>query len=266
MLAAYGRFRATYPLPVASDAVILTLLGFLDLSIGEMLERLNTPIYSRPTRYFALILPILPCIQLAGLGRLDDLSVFQLLAAGTFYGIACAQFQWKWLGYASGVIYNVALWVSWSRLGWRFAEHPQYYLVPSGLSTILFAEVNRRDLDRQSVNAIRGVGLMLVYVSLAVPVWQFASFVPWLILLFCSLAGVFAGIGMRVQTFLWMGLTTFLLDVLYQLGRVSVDHALAKWAIMLALGLSLIVFVALNEKKRIVATMREYYVHVRAWE
>ena len=58
-----------------------------------------------------------------------------------------------------------------------------------------------------------------------------------------------------MQIFLWLGLTSFLLDVLYQLGRMGLEHTLAKWAIMLGLGLLLVLFVALNEKKRIVAQL-----------
>jgi hypothetical protein len=69
-----------------------------------------------------------------------------------------------------------------------------------------------------------------------------------------------------VQSFLWLGLAGFCLDVIYQLGRVGMEHALAKWAIMLVLGLLLVLFVALNEKKRIVLAMRDYLDHVRDWE
>ncbi|GAC1475351.1 MAG: hypothetical protein NVSMB9_27670 [Isosphaeraceae bacterium] len=56
-----------------------------------------------------------------------------------------------------------------------------------------------------------------------------------------------------------------MLDVVYQLGRIGMEHSLAKWAIMLALGLLLVLFVALNETKRIVITLREYYDRARHW-
>ena len=65
------------------------------------------------------------------------------------------------------------------------------------------------------------------------------SFGAWVALLIGSLVGIFVGIGLRLQTFLWMGLTTFVLDVVYEMGRVSLDYAFAKWAIMLALGIAL---------------------------
>ena len=263
---AYVDYRREYPLDAAIDAAILMLFAFVDLGIAEVLERFQLPLYARPTRYASLLLPVLPLVRLLEIGGLNDGSVFQLLAAGTFYAVACGTMQWKTLGYAAGVLYNAALWVLWGKIGWQVADHPQFYLVPVGLSAILFAESNRSDLGRQTVNTIRTAGLITTYLALATPIWQFRSFGDWVALLLGSLLGLFAGIGLRVQTFVWLGLVTFLADVLYELGRVSLDHALAKWAIMLSLGILLVFFVALNEKKQIVAVMRGCYEEVRSWE
>ncbi len=121
MLGAYVDYRLAFPQPIAFDAIVLTLLGYLDLGIAEVLERLQLKIYARPARFFSLVLPILPLFQLIGSGGLDEVSLFHLLAAGTFYGIACGQLRWKSLGYAAAVLYNAALWVLWSRLGWKLA-------------------------------------------------------------------------------------------------------------------------------------------------
>ena len=266
MVCAYVDYRLAYPQPIAFDAIFLTLLGYLDFAIAEVLDRFERTIYARPTRYSSLVLPLLPLIQLMGTEGLDQVDLFHLLSAGSFYAIACGQMRWKSLGYAAALFYNVALWVLWGKFGWDLSSHPQFFLVPVGLSTILFAEVNRRELGRQNVNTIRAVGLSIIYLSLAVPIWRFESFGAWVTLLVCSLATVFLAIGFRLQTFLWMGLTTFVLDVVYEMGRVSLDYAFAKWAIMLALGIMLVMFVALNEKKRIVTTMRLYYEQARLWE
>ena len=201
-----------------------------------------------------------------GTAKIDDATLFILFSVATFYAVACFRMQWKRLGYAAAVLYNAFLWVVWARVGWALSDHPQLFLVPVGFTAILFAEVNRRELGRASVNAIRGVGLVLIYLSLSYPIWQYQSFGAWLALLLLSLLGIFAGIGLRVQTFVWLGLVVFTLDVVYQLGRMGLEYTLAKWAIMLALGLLLILFVALNEKKRIVLSMRAYYLEVRRWE
>ncbi len=266
MLAAYVLYRWAFPQPIATDAAILTGLGYLDLGISEVLERFDRRNFVRPTRYFSFVLPVLPLFQLIGIRGIDDVSLFYLLSAATFYGVAFGQLRWKPLSYAAGVFYNAALWVLWSQLRWTISDHFQFFVVPVGLSTILFAQVNRRDLSRQTVNTIRSAGLMIVYVALAVPIWQFESFGAWAVLLVGSLVGILLGIGMRLQTFLWMGLATFVLDVIYEMGRVSLDFALAKWAIMLSLGIALVLFVALNEKKGIVAAMRGYYDQARLWE
>ena len=266
ILAAYVDFRMCYRWPIAADAAVLTLLGYIDLGLAEVLDRDNRKLYARPVRFSSLVLAVLPLLQLAWVGAPNDVTLFHLLAAATFYTVACGQLRWKWLGYAAGVFYNAALWVLWSMFGWQMSDHFQFYMVPVGFSTILFAEAHRRELGRSTVNSIRAAGLLIIYASLAVPIWQFASFGAWLTLLAASLVGIFLGIGFRLQTFLWLGLATFVLDVVYEMGRVSLDHAMAKWAIMLALGLCLVLFVALNEKRRIVETMRLYYEQTRLWE
>ena len=116
------------------------------------------------------------------------------------------------------------------------------------------------------MNAIRGAGLTLIYLALAVPIWRSASLAAWSVILAVSLIGIFAGIGLRSRAFLWLGLAGFVLDVTYQLGRIGMDHAAAKWAIMLGLGLGLFGFVALNEKKKLMATLRKYVEVVQTWE
>jgi hypothetical protein len=266
MLGAYADLRMAHALPAAGDAAVLTLFAFIDMGIAEVLDRLRLPIYARPTRFTSLVLPILPLVQLVGTRGVGEVTVFHLVSAATFYAVACGTLGWKNLAYAAGVLYNAALWVLWGQMGWQLADYPQFYLVPVGLSAILFAEANRRELGREVVNTIRTAGLIVTYLAMAAPIWQYHSFADWVALLIGSLVGLFVGIGLRVQTFVWLGLVTFLADVLYELGQVSLDHALAKWAIMLTLGILLVFFVALNEKKQIVATMRGYLAEVRTWE
>jgi hypothetical protein len=264
-LGAYLVYRHAFPLPAATDAFVLTLFGYLDLGLAEVMQRLGQGLYARPTRYASLVLPLLP-LALAFGGGLEPARLFVVLAAATFYAVACYTLQWRSLGYAAAVLYNAFLWVVWARFGWTVADAPPYYLVPVGLTAVLFAEVNRRDFGRESVNAIRGLGLTTAYLSLAYPVWESQNLASWAGLLLLSLAGVFAGIGLRVQVFLWLGLTGFVLDVVYQLGRMGMENSLAKWAIMLALGVGLVLFVALNEKKKVVQTMKELFAVARQWE
>jgi hypothetical protein len=262
----YLYYRWIFPVPSAIDASILSLFGYLSLGLAELLGRIGLSRYSRATRYSSLVLPILPIALTLWEQGLNDSNLFVLFAAASFYGVASAQMRWRSLAYASGVLFNAALWLLWGRLGWQVVDHTQYYLIPVGLSAVLFAEVNRQSLGRDVVNTLRGVGLTVIYASLAVPIWQHQSLGAWVFLLFASLAGIVVGIGLRVQTFLWLGLVGFVLDVLYQLGKFGMENPLAKWSIMLSLGVGMVVFVALNEKKRIVMTLRTYFETARQWE
>jgi hypothetical protein len=266
LLGSYVDYRMAFALPITTDAVVLTAFAFLDLAIAEVMQWLRATRYVRPIRNFSLVLPLLPLVEFLRIQGLDELSVFHLGAAAGFYAVAGARLQWKALGYGAAVLLNAALWVLWSRIGWRLTDHPQFFMTPVGLSAILFAEVDRRALGRESINTIRSVGLLIIYVSLAVPIWQFQSFGAWVTFLICSLVSIFVGIGLRLQTFLWMGVTSFVLNLVYEMARVSADYAVAKWLIMLAIGISIVLFVALNEKKQIVGMLQDYYKHVRQWE
>jgi hypothetical protein len=266
ILLGYAAFRSGFNVPQSTDSAALLILAGIELGVAEIAGRGRQRLFALPALVAGLALPLLSVGLSLRNGLIGDESLLILFAAGTFYAAVCGRMRWKSLGYAAAVLYNAALWVLWSRLGWKVAHDPQFYFVPVGFSTILFAEANRRELGRSQVNAIRGLGLTLIYLALAVPIWQTASLAAWAGVLFVSLLGIFAGIGVRSQAFLWLGLAGFVLDVMYQLGRIGMEHALAKWAIMLALGIGLVMFVALNEKKQLLVTMRKYVEAVRQWD
>jgi hypothetical protein len=266
LLLAYFRIRGELAPSELTDAVILSMLGYLDLGLSELLGRFRLTHFARPTFRFAMVLPMVPILQGIWSGRGDEVDLFILLATSGFYAMTSFKLRSKTPAYASAVLLNAFLWLAWYRLGWRFVDRPQFYLIPVGFSSILFAEVNRRDLSRSVINGARNLGLVTIYASLAAPIWQTQSFGAWLVLLLLSLVGIFAGIGLRVQSFLWLGLVSFVADLIYQLTRLGIENALARWGVTLTLGVALIVFVAVNEKKRVVATLRAYYFQARTWE
>src|SRR5207253_1676470 len=128
---------------------------FFEFGISQALERWTLNLYARPTFYFSLLMPLLPLVLSLQRGQFDGVDMLTLFSTATFYGVVCFEKRWKSLGYVAGVLYNAFLWVSWARWGWTVADHPQFYLIPVGLSAILFAEVNERELGREAVNGIR---------------------------------------------------------------------------------------------------------------
>jgi hypothetical protein len=266
LVGAYLYHSGARPLPESLNALVLVLFCFLDFGFSQVMERQQLRLWARPSFYLSLLMPLLPLVTALWRGRWDEAGLLILFSSASFYGLVGYEKGWRGLGYLAGLLYNLFLWSLWAKFGWRLAAFPQLYLIPVGLSAILYAEVNREELGRQAVNAIRAAGSTVIYLSSAVPMWQFETFGAWLTLLLLSLAGIFAGIGLRVQTFVWLGLFYFLFAVLYPLGRFGMEHALARWAIMLGLGVALVLFAALSEKKGIVETVREYYEEVRGWE
>jgi len=265
ILLGFAAFRSGYPISPMGDAAAMLILAGIDLGVAEVAGR-GRRAFALPALATGLALPLISVgLSLRG-GPIGDQPMFVLFAAGTFYAATCGRLRWRGLGYAAAVLYNAALWMLWARFGWSLAAEPQFFVVPVGFSIILFAEANARELGRPRVNAIRGAGLALIYLALAVPIWRTASLGAWSAVLGVSLLGIFAGIGLRSQTFLWLGLAGFVLDVLFQLGRIGMEHALAKWAIMLGLGVLLVLFVALNEKRQLIASIRKYVQVVRDWE
>ncbi len=266
LIGAYVDYRSLHPTPFAADAFVLVLLIYLDLGIAEVLQRFRLHLFARPTLFGALVMPVLLLGYAFARGETDSAALFVAFSTATFYAVAGSRLGWRPLVYAAAVLYNASLWVLWAFVGWRLEDHPSFFLIPVGLTAVLFAETHRRELGRAYVNILRTVGMTIVYASLAVPIWEFRSLGAWLALLLLSLAGIAAGILLRVQVFLWMGLSCFVLDVLYQLGRVGLEHTLAKWGIMLVLGLLMVLFVAVNEKMRLLKALRTYLDRVRSWE
>lgn len=251
---------------VGLPPALLLLLAFVELGVSQMLERQPRSLFARPTLHMALLTPLLPLGAALTRGDWDEAGLLILFSSASFYGVACYQTRWKSAGYAAGVLYNLFLWLAWTRIGWRLADAPQLFLIPVGVSAILLAEVNREELGRTTAGFIRMGASLLITVSAAVPVWQLEQVGAWATLLVVSLAGILAGIGLRVQAFLGLGLVGFAFAVLYPLGRAGMEHPLARWLLMLALGVALILFVAMNERRGLVRRLTRCYDAVRRWE
>ncbi|MFO0957930.1 MAG: tetratricopeptide repeat protein [Isosphaeraceae bacterium] len=265
-LLGYLAYRRGFPEPGLGDSTVLLVLATIELGLAEALNRSGRRHFGLPAFGAATILPVIGVVLAARDGVTGDRAMFAACASAAFYAIVWGRTGRRPFGQASAVLFNAFLWIFWYRAGWSFADNPQCYAIPVGLAAFLFAEAYRGELGKKAVSAIRGIGLALIYASLALPIWKDASLGAWALLLAGSMLAIFAGIGLRSQVFLWMGLAGFILNVGYQVGRVGLDHALARWGIMLALGMALVLFVALSEKQGWLARMKGYLDEVRGWD
>ena len=107
LLGGYLYYRHAFPLPAAADAAVLTLFGYLDLGLAEVLHRVGLGRFARPTRYFSLALPVLPlALGLYRGGPRRVAAVRPVHARRRFTAIAGQTMRWRSLGYAAAVLYN----------------------------------------------------------------------------------------------------------------------------------------------------------------
>jgi hypothetical protein len=93
-----------------------------------------------------------------------------------------------------------------SRPGLHFVDHPQFWIVPPALVTLIFVEANRRRLDPGLVTAVRYTTILLAYLSstseIVLKAFEGQMWQP-LVLLILAVLGVLAGIALRVRAFLF---------------------------------------------------------------
>ncbi len=83
-----------------------------------------------------------------------------------------------------------------------------------------------------------------------------------------SLLFIFAGIGLQIRAFLFVGTITFIFNGFYQLVILITEYAMSKWIIGLITGLILISFAALFEQKReqITNIIQKWFDQLTRWQ
>src|SRR5207248_5376543 len=111
---------------------------------------------------------------------------------------------------------NFGLWALWTHVGLPFLSHPQAWLIPLGLIVLASEHVNRPQLPPEASLALRYLGISLIYVASTSDLFLAgvgnSLWLPVVLAVLC-VAGVLAGIWLRVQAFLFLGLGFLHLDV-----------------------------------------------------
>ena len=266
-----GIFVKWWPLVVFAIAMI-------SAGVGEWLQRINQRIIADPVGRSSLLLPIIP---LAGVwwfhpegaewlwsdwGRYS----FLLLSASLLYGIQ------SWMRNSIGLralAATLTLFSFWAFLqsnpNLQFIEHPQFWILPPSLAALLFTEFNRKRLAASVVVATRYVGVLMAYLSSTAEVFLRAfEGQLWqpILLLALALAGVAAGIILRVRAFLYCGLAFTMIALLGMVwhAQQAIGQIWPWWAFGIATGVSLIFMLGYFEKNR--PKVVAYLEHFKQWE
>ncbi len=220
---------------------------------------------NRPWRRVALVLPIGGLIATSFAVELGSNGWYLSVAiASVFYGLMARLNRQIRLSYISVVLINWAVVVWLGEIGGNL--NSLIYATPWGLSILYFAQVEpnlKRQENRENRHLWRITGSGLICVA-ALFEAGWTGLIPGAI----SLATIFAGLGLRVRAFLYVGTATFLVNGFVQLAILGSIYSFLKWAIGLVVGIILIWIAATFETRReqIAALLEHWIGELENWE
>ena len=167
---------------------------------------------------------------------------------------------------AAAAAMNVGLWVLWHRLDFGFWDHPQLWLIPVGLCVLVAEYLNHDRLSDAQSAGIRYLALATIYVSSTAEHLRLLGESVWLpmALVVLSLVGIFAGVLLRIQSFLSTGVTFLLLVIGTMIYYAYFHQSMIFWFCCIALGVGIIAAVGFYEKRR--ERVRAAVKQFRAWQ
>jgi len=242
--------------------LIVMAAAFGGVGLSEWFHRRSLPVLSEPLERTALLLPLVPATGfwfecwLAPSQPIFSLcydSPAMWLVVGMFYGWMAVRRQSIVLAGTGILAANMGFWVLWHRLDWHFTEHPQLWLIPVALITLVAEQLDRRRLGASQRVGIRYVAMSVIYVSSTFEFMQWIgeSILPTLITVALAVLGVLAGIFLRVRSFLYLGfacLSVVIVRLIYY-GAIQQGQMWLLWSCLIILGLAIIAMFAVFEKR-----------------
>ena len=258
--------------------LIVYALAMLSAAIGHWATQSRHEVIADPVRRSSLLLPLVPLlgVWLPFSRQLEvNWSAWQSYSLLLFSGaVVYALHGWlqrsiKLNGLAA-VLTMLSFWsLLHSQSGLRFFEHPQFWIVPPAVATLIFVEANRSRLDGNAVTATRYMAILLAYLSstseIVLKAFEGQMWQP-LLLLMLAVVGVLAGIGLRVRAFLFCGATFVMVALLGMVwhAQQAIDQVWPWWAFGILTGVSLIVMLGYFEKNR--PQVLGYAERLKSWE
>jgi hypothetical protein len=251
---------------------LVMLLAFAGVAAGELFERKGWRVISEPLQRSGGLLPLIPVL---GMWVVGSNSVYSLLLffVGLLYLFLCITRKSVVSGVLAAVAGNAALWAFWQESSWTFPNRPQLWMIPPALSVLLAAQINRRRLSANQLTAIRYACATIIYMSstgemfmqMITPSGQ-ADMLRPMILASLSVAGIMAGIMLRIRAFLYLGASFLFLSIITMVWHASriVQHTWPWWVFGIGLGLMILVMFGIFEKKR--SELTELIDRMRQWE
>ena len=236
-------------------------MAFAWAGLSEWFRRRQLPVLSEPIERTCLLLPLLPAVgfwfmpEMPNPWTLVGRTPVLWFLIGTFYGVLAFSRRSVLCTILSVVTMNLGLWVALDQFGIEFLQHPQLWLIPAAVATLVAEYLNRDRITEAQSTAIRYIAMSLIYVASTADMYIAGVGKDWrlpLVLMVLSVSGVLLGILLRIRSFLYLGVTFLLVDIVSILWYAAVDlHQTWIWyASGVALGAAIIALFAVFEKRR----------------
>jgi hypothetical protein len=173
-------------------------------------------------------------------------------------------------GLGAGLAFNFGLWVIWANdPATAFTQHPQLWLIPVAVLLIVAEHIYHERLPGAIRGNLRILGLTILYASSTADMFIIGldqSQVLPVILALLSVAGVLAGILLRVRAFLAFGVGFLFVVIFAEIWHAAVHHrqTWVWWASGVVLGAAILALFALFEKRR--DDLLRLLVEIKQWE
>jgi hypothetical protein len=261
--------------------LIVMGVAFAGVGAAEVFERRGLRVLAVPLRRTGVFLPLVPLLAFwarppagtvdfaarhaPGLvpflrylenlpWRFDAHATIWFLAGGLYLVLALSRRRPAW-ALVGALAANFGLWAVWMHTGIDFLAHPQAWLIPLALIVLVSEHLNRPSLSAEVSAGLRYLGVSLIYVASTADLFIAgvgnSLWLPVLLAVLC-VAGVLAGIWLRVRAFLFLGVGFLLVDVGTMIWHAAVHraHTWVWWASGIVLGVAILALFALFEKRR----------------
>jgi hypothetical protein len=175
--------------------------------------------------------------------------------AGALYTVVALNRRSSRYALCAALAANAGLWAFLFHTHLQFLTHPQMWLIPLALILLVAEHLNRDRLSEPQSAAVRYLALLILYVSSTADMFiaGLGNSVVWpLVLALLSIAGVLAGILLRVRAFMYLGVT-FLFVVIFSMiwhAAVGQGQMWLWWVSGIVLGAAIITLFAIFEQRR----------------
>ena len=230
-------------------------LAFAGVAFANLLKKRELTVLATPFFHTAAIIPVAASVIFWPVASEADPSLVMLMAGGIYLLIGTTRSSL--LSGAIAILFaNIALWLFYDRFDiLSFVKHPQIWLIPPALSVLLASQWQREKLTKQQLTACRYMCVVVIYISSTAEIYISGvgtALWPPVILALLSVTGILVGMLLQVRAYLYLGSTFLLLAMITMVSHAQqrLEHVWPWWAFGIALGIAILVFFGLFEKKK----------------